>query len=180
MNQTRRDEMTLDPIVTPIADRPAESLASDISKPRSTMMRAIVQDAYGSSDVLRSAEIDLPEIAANEVLVEVVAAGMDRGTWHLMAGKPFLMRIMGFGFRRPKNRVPGLDVSGTVVAVGSEVTRFQPGDEVFGMSRGAFAEYAAVLEDKLAHKPANLSFEQARSSPSPVGQPFRVCATPGT
>jgi NADPH:quinone reductase-like Zn-dependent oxidoreductase len=128
-------------------------------------MRAIVQDAYGSSDVLRLVEIDRPEIAANEVLVDVVAAGMDRGTWHSMAGKPYLMRIMGFGFRRPKNRVPGLDVSGTVVAVGSEVTRFKPGDEVFGMSRGAFAEYAAVLEDKLAHKPANLSFEQAAVVP---------------
>ncbi|HSM46132.1 MAG TPA: NAD(P)-dependent alcohol dehydrogenase [Acidimicrobiia bacterium] len=128
-------------------------------------MRAIVQDAYGSSEVLRLAEIDPPEIAANEVLVDVAAAGMDRGTWHLMAGKPYLMRIIGFGFRRPKNRVPGLDVAGTVIAVGSEVTRFRPGDEVFGMSRGAFAEYAAVREDKLAHKPAKLSFEQAAVVP---------------
>jgi NADPH:quinone reductase-like Zn-dependent oxidoreductase len=90
---------------------------------------------------------------------------MDRGTWHSMAGKPYLMRVIGFGFRRPKNRVPGLDVAGTVVAVGSEVTRFQPGDEVFGMSRGSFAEYAAAREDKLAHKPANLSFEQAAVVP---------------
>jgi len=110
-------------------------------------------------------EIDLPEIAASEVLVEVAAAGMDRGTWHVLAGEPYLMRIMGFGFSRPKNRVPGLDVAGTVVAVGSEVTRFQPGDDVFGISRGAFAEYAAVREDKLAHKPANLSFEQAAVIP---------------
>jgi NADPH:quinone reductase-like Zn-dependent oxidoreductase len=133
--------------------------------PMGDKMRAIVQDAYGSSDVLRSAEIDRPEVAANEVLVEAVAAGMDRGTWHSMAGKPYLMRIMGFGFRRPKNRVPGLDVSGTVVAVGSEVTRFKPGDEVFGMSRGAFAEYASVREDKLARKPPNLSFEQAAVVP---------------
>jgi NADPH:quinone reductase-like Zn-dependent oxidoreductase len=137
--------------------------------PRGVKMRAIVQDAYGSSSVLRLGEIDRPEIAANEVLVEVVAAGMDRGTWHSMAGKPYLMRIMGFGFRRPKNRVPGLDVSGTVVAVGTEVTRFNPGDEVFGMSRGAFAEYAAVLEDKLAPKPANLSFEQAAVVPISAG-----------
>ncbi|HXV70017.1 MAG TPA: NAD(P)-dependent alcohol dehydrogenase [Acidimicrobiia bacterium] len=128
-------------------------------------MRAIVQDAYGSSSVLRLTEIDLPEIAANEVLVEVVAAGMDRGTWHSMAGKPYLMRIMGFGFRSPKNRVPGLDVAGTVTAAGSEVTRFKPGDEVFGISRGALAEYAAVREDKLAHKPANLGFEQAAVVP---------------
>ena len=128
-------------------------------------MRAVVQDAYGSSEVLRLTEIDRPEVAPNEVLVDVVAAGMDRGTWHVMAGKPYLMRIMGFGFRRPKNRVPGLDVAGTVTAVGSEVTRFQLGDEVFGMSRGSFAEHAAVREDKLAHKPANLSFEQAAVVP---------------
>jgi NADPH:quinone reductase-like Zn-dependent oxidoreductase len=128
-------------------------------------MKAIVQDAYGSSDVLRQGEIDQPDIAVNEVLVKVVAAGMDRGTWHSMAGKPYLMRVIGFGFRRPKNRVPGLDVAGTVVAVGSEVTRFQPGDDVFGMSRGSFAEYAAAREDKLAHKPANLSFEQAAVVP---------------
>jgi NADPH:quinone reductase-like Zn-dependent oxidoreductase len=128
-------------------------------------MKAIVQDAYGSSDVLHQGEIDQPDIAVNEVLVKVVAAGMDRGTWHSMAGKPYLMRVMGFGFRRPKNRVPGLDVAGTVAAVGSEVTRFQPGDEVFGMSRGSFAEYAPAREDKLAHKPANLSFEQAAVVP---------------
>ncbi len=128
-------------------------------------MRAIVQDAYGSSEVLRLTETDQPEVAVNEVLVKVRAAGMDRGTWHVMAGKPYLMRIMGFGFRRPKNRVPGLDVAGTVVAIGSEVTRFQPGDEVFGMSRGSFAEYAAVREDKLAHKPTSLSFEQAAVVP---------------
>jgi NADPH:quinone reductase-like Zn-dependent oxidoreductase len=128
-------------------------------------MRAIVQDAYGSTEVLRLGEIDRPEIAAHEVLVKVAAAGMDRGTWHSMAGKPYLMRIMGFGFRRPKNRVPGLDVAGTVVTVGSEVTRFKPGDEVFGMSRGSFAEYAAAREDKLAHKPAGLTFEQAAVVP---------------
>ena len=153
--------MTVDPIVTPVTDSPV----SMASMPRGDKMRAIVQDAYGSSEVLRLAEIDRPEVAANEVLVEVVAAGMDRGTWHLMAGKPYLMRVMGFGFRRPKNGVPGLDVAGTVVAVGSEVTRFKSGDEVFGMSRGAFAEYAAVREDKLALKPPNLSFEQAAVVP---------------
>jgi NADPH:quinone reductase-like Zn-dependent oxidoreductase len=128
-------------------------------------MRAIVQDGYGSVDVLRSAEIDRPDIAANEVLVRVHAAGLDRGTWHLMAGKPYLMRIMGFGFRRPKNPVPGLDVAGTVVAIGADVTRFQAGDEVFGIARGSFAEYAAAREDKLALKPANLSFEQAAVVP---------------
>lgn len=149
----------------PTVAAPAEGLASHRSAPSHGVMRAIVQDAYGSREVLRLAEIDRPEIAPDEVLVQVSAAGMDRGTWHSMTGTPYLMRIMGFGFRRPKNRVPGLDVAGTVVAVGSEVTRFQPGDEVFGMSRGSFAEYAAAREDKLARKPASLTFEQAAVVP---------------
>ena len=155
----------MNPTIPPTTDRRAKSPASNTSQTLGDKMRAIVQDVYGSNDVLRIAEIDRPEITPNEVLVHVAAAGMDRGTWHSMAGKPYLMRIIGYGFRRPKNRVPGLDVAGTVVAVGSEVTRFQPGDEVFGMSRGAFAELAAVREDKLAHKPANLSFEQAAVVP---------------
>ena len=124
-------------------------------------MRAIVQDAYGSADALRLAETDKPAIAANEVLVEVRAAGVDRGTGHLLAGQPYLMRIIGFGFSRPKQRVPGLDVAGTVVEVGSGVTRFRPGDEVFGIARGSFAEYAAARADKLVHKPAGISFEHA-------------------
>jgi NADPH:quinone reductase-like Zn-dependent oxidoreductase len=128
-------------------------------------MRAIVQNAYGSVDMLRLAEMDKPDIAANEALVEVRAAGMDRGTWHSMTGQPYLMRVMGFGFRRPKNLVAGLDLAGTVVAVGSDVTRFQAGDEVFGISRGSYAEYAAAREDKLANKPANLTFEQAAVVP---------------
>jgi len=142
-------------------------------------MRAIVQDAYGSSDVLRLGEIDQPEIAPNEVLVQVVAAGMDRGTWHSMAGKPYLMRIMGFGFRRPKNRVPGLDVAGIAVAVGSEVTRFKPGDEVFGMSRGSYAEFAAVREDKLARKPAGITFEQAAVVPISAGTALQALRDSG-
>jgi NADPH:quinone reductase-like Zn-dependent oxidoreductase len=124
-------------------------------------MLAIVQDSYGSAEVLRSAQIDRPRIAEHEVLLRVHAAGLDRGTWHMMTGTPYLMRIIGFGFRRPKNRVPGVDVAGTVVAIGSAVTKFAVGDEVFGMSRGSFAEYAAAREDKLAHKPANVSFEMA-------------------
>ena len=124
-------------------------------------MQAIVQDSYGTADVLRPARIDRPEIADNEVLLRVHAAGLDRGTWHLMAGRPYLMRVIGFGLRKPKNRVPGVDVAGTVVAIGKAVTTFAIGDEVFGMSRGSFAEYAAAREDKLAHKPANCTFEQA-------------------
>jgi NADPH:quinone reductase-like Zn-dependent oxidoreductase len=125
-------------------------------------MRAIVQDLYGSADRLRlSSKIEKPVIAANEVLVQVRAAGVDRGTCHLMRGQPYLMRILGFGFRGPKNHIPGLDVAGTVAAVGADVTRFQAGDEVFGISRGSFAEYAAAGEDKLVRKPTRLSFEQA-------------------
>jgi NADPH:quinone reductase-like Zn-dependent oxidoreductase len=125
------------------------------------VMRAIVQDVYGSADRLRLSRMDKPAIAADEVLVQVRAAGVDRGTCHLMRGQPYLMRILGFGFRGPKNHVPGLDVAGTVVAAGAGVTRFRPGDEVFGIARGSFTEYAAARADKLVHKPAGLSFEQA-------------------
>jgi NADPH:quinone reductase-like Zn-dependent oxidoreductase len=124
-------------------------------------MRAIIQDVYGSADRLLLSEVEKPVLAANEVLVRVRAAGVDRGTCHLMRGEPYLMRILGFGVRGPKNRIPGLDVAGTVVEAGTGVTRFQPGDEVFGISRGSFAEYAAAREDKLARKPARLGFEQA-------------------
>jgi NADPH:quinone reductase-like Zn-dependent oxidoreductase len=124
-------------------------------------MQAIVRHEYGSADVLRVEEIDRPTISADEVLIRVHTAGMDRGTWHLMAGMPYLFRLMGPGLRKPKNPVLGLDVAGTVVAVGSDVTRFKVGDEVFGISRGSFAEYAAAREDKLARKPANLTFDQA-------------------
>ena len=93
--------------------------------------------------------------------MRVHAAGLDRGTWHMMAGKPYLIRILGFGLRRPKSPVAGFDVAGTIVAVGSAVTRFSIGDEVFGIASGSFAEYAAAREDKLARKPADLPFEQA-------------------
>ena len=125
------------------------------------VMRAIVQDIYGSADRLRLAEIGKPVIAAGEVLVQVRAAGVDRGTCHLMRGQPYLMRILGFGFRGPKNHVLGLDVAGTVAAVGAGVTRFHAGDEVLGIARGSFADYAAAQEDKLVSKPAGVSFEQA-------------------
>jgi NADPH:quinone reductase-like Zn-dependent oxidoreductase len=124
-------------------------------------MRAIVQDVYGSADRLHLSQIDKPALAAGEVLVKVRAAGVDRGTCHLMRGEPYLIRILGFGFRGPKQRVPGLDVAGTVAAAGADVSRFRPGDEVFGIARGSFAEYAAAREDKLVRKPAALSFEQA-------------------
>lgn len=137
-------------------------------------MEAIVQDRYGTVDALRHGRIARPEIAENEVLVRVHAAGLDRGTWHMMTGRPYLLRILGFGFRGPKNPVPGIDVAGTVAAVGSGVSRFAVGDEVYGMSRGSFAEYAAALEDKLAHKPSNLSFEQAAVVPISAGTAFQA------
>ena len=144
-------------------DTQRQSVATPIST--SGTMRAIVQDRYGEADELRLERTGRPDIAADEVLVRVHAAGLDRGTWHAMTGRPYLMRITGFGFRGPKNRVPGLDVAGTVVEVGSSVTRFAVGDEVFGISRGSFADYAAVREDKLAAKPRSLTFEQAAVVP---------------
>ncbi len=129
-----------------------------------TTHRAIVQDGYGSADVFSLAQVARPEIAAHEVLVQVRAAGLDRGTWHLMTGKPYAVRL-AVGLRRPRNPVPGLDVAGTVVDVGPEVTRFTPGDDVFGIAKGSFAEFAAAREDKLARKPAGLSFDQAAAVP---------------
>jgi len=127
-------------------------------------MRAILQDAYGSPDVFRLAQIGIPEVADDEVLVRVQAAGLDRGTWHLMAGQPYVLRL-ALGLRKPKNPVPGLDLAGTVVAVGSAVTRFSPGEEVFGTGHGSFAEYTVAPEDQLVLKPASLSFEQAAVVP---------------
>jgi len=126
-------------------------------------MRAITQNRYGTvpEDVMRLDQVARPGIGDDEVLIQVRAAAVDRGTWHLMAGQPYLMRLLGFGFRGPRNRVPGLDVAGTVVAVGPAVTRFAAGDEVFGIARGSFAEYAAAREGTLVRKPAALSFEQA-------------------
>jgi NADPH:quinone reductase-like Zn-dependent oxidoreductase len=126
-------------------------------------MRAIVQRRYGTraGEVMRLEQTARPAVAPNEVLVRVRAAGVDRGTWHVMAGQPYLMRVLGFGFRGPKNQVPGMDVAGTVAAVGSAVTRFAAGDEVLGVGRGTFAEYAAAPEAKLVRKPDALGFEQA-------------------
>jgi NADPH:quinone reductase-like Zn-dependent oxidoreductase len=143
-------------------------------------MRAIVQDRYGSADVFRLAQVAWPQIADNEVLVQVQAAGLDRGTRHMMAGQPYLLRVLGFGFRAPRNRVPGLDVAGTVAAVGSSVTRFSLGEEVFGISRGSFAEYAAAREDKLARKPVNLTFAQAAVVPISAGTALQALTDAGS
>ena len=128
-------------------------------------MKAIVQDAYGSAEVLQLREIDIPVIGDDEVLVRVRAAGVDQGVWHMMAGMPYLIRIAGFGLRVPKNPVRGYDVAGHVEGVGENVTDFDPGDEVFGTCNGSFAEYACARADRLVLKPANLSFEQAAAVP---------------
>ncbi|WP_017198864.1 NAD(P)-dependent alcohol dehydrogenase [Arthrobacter sp. M2012083] len=127
-------------------------------------MRAIVHEAYGSADVLREAQIPRPAIKENEVLVKVRAAGLDRGTWHVTTGLPYALRLV-YGLRAPRNPVPGLDLAGTVEAVGAKVTRFAVGDQVFGSGKGSFAEYAAAREIQLAHKPAGISFEQAAAVP---------------
>ena len=129
-------------------------------------MKAIVQDVYGSADVLQLREIGQPSPGGGEVLVQVRAAGADPGVWHMMAGVPYLMRVIGFGFRRPKVPVRGLALSGIVVAAGHGVTRFKPGEEVFGTCRsGSFAEYAVAREDRLAAKAAGLTFVQAAALP---------------
>jgi NADPH:quinone reductase-like Zn-dependent oxidoreductase len=129
-------------------------------------MKAIVQDVYGSADVLELRDIDRPSIGDAEVLVQVRAAGVDPGVWHLMTGEPYLLRAMGFGLRKPKVAVRGRDVAGVVEAVGARVTRLRPGDEVYGTCEsGSFAEYAAALEERLASQPANVSFEQAAVVP---------------
>ncbi len=125
------------------------------------MMDAIVQHRYGNSDALEIASVPVPKPRASQVLIEVQAAGIDQGTCHLMTGLPYLIRLLGYGFRRPKQPVPGLDVAGWVVAVGPKVTRFAPGDAVFGIADGSLAQYAVADESKLAGKPPSLTFEQA-------------------
>src|SRR5919199_798395 len=142
-------------------------------------MRAIVQDQYGSADVLQLRDVDTPEVGLDDVLVRGHAAGLHIGDWHLMTGEPYLMRIMGFGFRAPKARVRGMDVAGTVEAVGHKVTRFQAGDEVFGTCAGAFAEYASARQDMLALKPANLTFEQAAVVPTSAFTALQALRTGG-
>lgn len=123
-------------------------------------MTAVIQDRYGAADVLETQDIERPEIADDEVLVRVRAASIHLGDWVLMTGVPYVMRL-GTGLRKPKNRVPGTDVAGTVEAVGPQVESLKPGDEVFGWCAGAFAEYASAPADQFVEKPANLTFEQA-------------------
>lgn len=127
-------------------------------------MKAIVQDTYGSADVLELRQIDTPAVGDDDVLVRVHAAGCGPDVWHLMTGLPYLARP-AIGFRRPKVAVRGWDVAGTVEMVGSNVTGFRPGDEVIGTAEGSFAELVITRPDKLVPKPANLTFEQAAAVP---------------
>ena len=127
-------------------------------------MKAIVQDRYGSATVLESGDIETPEIGDDQVLLRVHAAGVNPADWAIMSGLPYVARPV-YGLRRPKAGVRGTDVSGSVEAVGGNVTRFKPGDEVFGSANGSYAEYAAASEDQLVSKPPTLTFEQAAAAP---------------
>ncbi len=133
-------------------------------EPTTGTMKAIVRDRYGDTEVLRLDDVPRPVPGDHDVVVRVAVAGLDRGAWHWMTGLPYLSRAV-FGLRRPKNLILGTEVAGTVEAVGPAVTTFSAGEEVFGFGRGAFAEYALVADDRLAHKPSGLSFEQAATLP---------------
>ena len=138
------------------------------SSPPPATMRAVLQDTYGPAEVLQLREVARPVPAGDEVLVRVRAAGLDRGVWHVMTGLPYLVRVVvpTMGLRRPKAPIRGMDLAGQVEAVGRQVTRFRPGDAVFGWTEGgSYAEYASVPEDQLVPMPSTLSFEQAAAVP---------------
>jgi NADPH:quinone reductase-like Zn-dependent oxidoreductase len=128
-------------------------------------MKAIVQDKYGSAEVLELRHVEKPQPGDDELLIRVHAAGVDPGVWHLMTGLPYLVRVMGFGLRRPKIRIRGMDVAGTVEEAGRNIIRLKKGEQVYGTCDGSFAEYACAKAERLAPKPANLSFEQAAAVP---------------
>ena len=129
------------------------------------MMKAIVQDGYGDAGVLRLADVPVPAIGPDDVLVGVCAAGVDRGTWHAMTGLPLIGRL-GFGLRGPRRPVLGYDLSGVVHAVGAKVTGLRAGDEVFGTGAGAWAEFARARATKVIAKPAGLGFAEAAALPT--------------
>ncbi len=139
------------------------------TKRKDTQMKAILSMKYGSPEVLQLKEIDKPAPNDNEVLVKVYTASVNAGDWHLLRGKPSLMRLMGFGFLKPKNTILGSDIAGQVEAVGKNVKQFKPGDEVFGnvstCGWGGFAEYVCATEDALVLKPTRLTFAQAAAVP---------------
>jgi NADPH:quinone reductase-like Zn-dependent oxidoreductase len=127
-------------------------------------MKAIVQDRYGGAEALRFDDVARPGVGDDDVLVQVVAAGVDRGALHFMTGRPYLMRL-GTGLRTPKVTIPGVSFAGRVEAVGSQVAGFTAGDEVYGAARGTYAEYVAAPQRKVAPKPPQLSFEEAAVLP---------------
>jgi NADPH:quinone reductase-like Zn-dependent oxidoreductase len=149
-----------------------------MTTPADRPMRAVLQDRYGTAEVLRLGSVPRPVIGDHDVLVEVRAAGLDRGTEHLITGKPYAARL-AIGLRRPRNPIPGRDVAGTVVEVGAAVTRFAVGDEVYGVAPGSFAEYAVAPEAKLARKPTNLSFTQAAVVPVSAATALRALVDVG-
>ena len=145
----------------------SEAIRPQTATAREATMKAIVQDAYGTEDVLEYRDVDKPAPRDGEVLVRVRAAGLDRGVWHVMTGLPYLVRVVvpTMGLGRPKVPVRGMDLAGQVEAVGGGVTRFRPGDAVFGWADGSYAEYASVPEGQLVPMPANLGFEQVAAVP---------------
>jgi NADPH:quinone reductase-like Zn-dependent oxidoreductase len=128
-------------------------------------MKAVVRAAYCAPGQLTLDDLDQPTPGAHDVLVRVRAAGVDQGVWHVVTGLPYVVRL-GLGPRTPKVRIPGRDVAGTIEAVGTEVTRFRPGDEVFGTCQGTYAEYACGPASGFAGKPTNVTFEQAAATPT--------------
>src|SRR3954453_19038880 len=145
---------------------------------RGDRMQAMVQETYGTADVMHLREIATPEIGASDVQIHVRAASIHVGDWILMTGSPFVMRFVT-GLRKPKNPVPGTDVSGTVEAVGNNVRTLRPGDEVFGWCTGAFAEYAVGPEHQFLVKPANLSFEEAAAVGVSASTPLQLLRDDG-
>src|SRR5262245_21731136 len=139
-------------------------MAIPVTATRATM-RAAVRREYGEADVVHLEEIERPKVGAAEVLVRVRAAGVDRGVWHVMTGLPYAFRAAGIGVRAPKDPGLGMELAGVVAEVGSEVTKFKVGDEVFGVGADTFAEFARARESKLAARPANLTFAQAAAVP---------------
>jgi NADPH:quinone reductase-like Zn-dependent oxidoreductase len=135
------------------------------SPPKGQTVEAVVQDRYGDVEVLAVRDVDAPVPGDGEVLIRVRAAGVDPGTWHLMTGRPYFVRLMGFGLRAPKVRIRGRDVAGTVESVGTHVTGLKPGDEVYGTVEGSFAEFACAAATRFAPKPGKLTLEQAAAVP---------------
>lgn len=128
-------------------------------------MKAITQQVYGSADVLELQDVPMPVAGEKEVVVKVEAAGVDAGVWHSITGRPLAMRLAGYGIRKPKNPIPGAAFAGRIVAVGPDVTSFSPGDVVYGVARGAFAEFTRARVDRIAPMPAGLTPQQAAALP---------------